>query len=170
MNYGIKYSSNKEEENLIGYCDSDWAGDIHTRKSTSGYVFQLGNCGISWSSRKQAIVARSSTDAEYVALSLATQKAIWLRLLMGDLGKGMGTPTIVYKDNQGEIELTKNAKYHGRTKRIDISHHFVRERVIFKEITVKHCPTNEMVADIMMKGLAKPSFKILRKLLGIDVI
>ena len=63
----------------------------------------------------------------------------------------------------------KNAKYHGRTKHVDISH-FVRERVISKEIMIKYCPTNEMVADIMMKGLAKPSFQKLRKLLGIDVI
>ena len=89
---------------------------------------------------------------------------------MEDLGKRITTPTIVYKDNQGAIELTKNAKYHGRTKHIDISHHFVRERVISKEIMIKYCPTNEMVADIMTKGLAKPSFQKLRKLLGIDVI
>ena len=81
----------------------------------------------------------------------------------------MGTPAIVYEDNQGAIELSKNAKYHGRTKCIDISHHFVRERVTFKEIRVKYCPISEMVADIMTKGLAKPSFQILRKLLGIDV-
>ena len=113
INYGIKYSSNKEEKDLVGYCDSDWAGDIDTRKSTSGYVFQLGNSAISWSSRKQATVARSSTEAEYVALSAATQEAIWLQRLMKDLGKKMDTPIIVYEDNQGAIELTKNAKYHG---------------------------------------------------------
>ena len=79
---------------------------------------------------------------------------------MGDRGKGISTPATVYEDNQGAIELTKNAKYHGRTKCIDISHHFVRERVIFKEIRVKCCPINEMVADIMTEGLAKPSFQI----------
>ena len=146
------------------------AGDIETGKSTSGYVFQLGDSAISWSSRKQATVARSSTEAEYVALSSATHEAIRLRLLMGDRGKGMGTPAIVYEDNQGAIELAKNAKYHSRTKRIDISHHFVRVRVMFKEIRVKYCPINEMVADIITKGLAKPSFQILRKLLGIDAI
>ena len=171
VNYGIRYSSNKEEKDLVGYCDSDWAGDIDTRKSTSGYVFQFGNSAISWSSRKQATVARSSTEAEYVALSSATQEAIWLRRLMGDLGKTMtNTPIVIYEDNQGAIELTKNAKYHSRTKHIDISHHFVRERVMSKEIIVKYCPTEEMVADIMTKGLAKPSFQKLRKLLGVDVI
>ena len=168
-NYGIIYSSNKEKD-LIGYCDSDWAGDIDTLKSTSGYVFQLGNSAISWSSRKQTSVARSSTKAEYVALSTATQEAIWLRRLMGDLGKRMDTPIIVYEDNQGAIELTKNAKYHSRTKHIDISHHFVRERVISKEILVKYCRTDEMVADILTQGLAKSSFQKLRKLLGVDVI
>lgn len=113
---------------------TDWAGDVDTRRSTSGYVFQIGSSTVSWSSRKQATVAKSSTEAEYVALSSATQEAVWLRRLMEDLGRQMDAPTTIYEDNQGAIELAKNAKYHNRTKHVDTCHHFVRERVVSNEI------------------------------------
>ena len=76
------------------------------------HVFQIGSSTISWSSKKQATVAKSSTEAEYVALSSATQEAVWLPSLMGDLGRQLDAPTIIYEDNQGAIELAKNAKYH----------------------------------------------------------
>ena len=167
LNYGLKFSAHDEDPELIGYSDADWAGDVDTRRSTSGYVFQIGRSTVSWSSRKQATVAKSSTEAEYVALSSATQEAVWLRRLMEDLGKHLNVPTTIYEDNQGAIELAKNAKYHNRTKHIDICHHFVRERVVSNEIRVIYCPTGDMVADIMTKGLAKLSFEKLRDLLGV---
>ena len=69
--YGLKFSAHDEDPELIGYSDADWAGDVDTRRSTSGYVFQIGRSTVSWSSRKQATVAKSSTEAEYVALSSA---------------------------------------------------------------------------------------------------
>ena len=167
LNYGLKFSAHDEDPELIGYSDADWAGDVDTRRSTSGYVFQIGRSTVSWSSRKQATVAKSSTEAEYVALSSATQEAVWLCRLMEDLGKHLDAPTTIYEDNQGAIELAKNAKYHNRTKHIDICHHFVRERVVSNEIRVIYCPTGDMVADIMTKGLAKLSFEKLRDLLGV---
>ena len=89
---------------------------------------------------------------------------------MKDLGRRIDMPMVIYEDNQGAIELTKNAKYHRRTKHIDISHHFIHERVMSKEIMVKYCPTGEMMADIMTKGLAKPCYEKLQKLLGVGVI
>ena len=166
LNYGLKFSVHGEQIELNGYSDADWAGNVDTRRSTSGYVFQFGNGTISWSSRKQPTVAKSSTEAEYVALSSATQEAIWLRRLMKDFGKQMDAPTTIYEDNQGAIELAKNAKYHSRTKHIDICHHFVRERVVSNEIRVIYCRTEDMVTDIMRKGLPKPTFEKLRDLLG----
>ena len=78
-NFGLKFSADDKEPLIYGYSDADWAGDIETRRSTSGYVFQIGNSTISWCSRKQSSVAKSSTEAEYIALSFATQEAIWLR-------------------------------------------------------------------------------------------
>ena len=171
LNYGLKFSVHGEQTELNGYSDADWAGDVDTRRSTTGYVFQFGNGTISWSSRKQPTVAKSSTEAEYVALSSATQEAIWLRRLMKDFGKQIDSPTTIYEDNQGAIELAKNAKYHSRTKHIDICHHFVRERVVSNEIRVIYCRTEDMVADIMTKGLPKPTFEKLRDLLSVhDVV
>ena len=170
LKYGLKFSVHEEEPELFGYSDADWAGDVDTRRSTSGYVFLIGTSTASWSSRKQATVAKSSTEAEYVALSSATQEAVWLRRLMEDLGREMATPTTIYEDNQGAIELAKNAKYHNRTKHIDICHHFVRERVVSNEIQVIYCPTGDMIADIMTKGLAKIAFEKLRDLLGVHDI
>ena len=170
LKYGLKFTVHEEEPELFGYSDADWAGDVDTRRSTSGYVFQIGSSTVSWSSRKQATVAKSSTEAEYVALSSATQEAVWLRRLMEDLGRQMDAPTTIYEDNQGAIELAKNAKYHNRTKHIDICHHFVRERVVSNEIQVIYCPTGDMIADIMTKGLAKLSFEKLRNLLGVHDI
>ena len=168
--YGLKFYAHEEEPELFGYSDADWAGDVDTQRPTSGYVFQIGSSTISWSSKKQATVAKSSTEAEYVALSSATQEAVWLRSLMGDLGRQVDAPTIIYEDNQGAIELAKNAKYHNRTKHIDICHHFVRERVISNEIQVIYCPTGDTIADIMTKGLAKLSFEKLSDLLGVHYI
>ena len=168
--YGLKFSAHEEEPELLGYSDADWAGDVDTRRSTSGYVFQIGSSTVSRSSKKQATVGKSSTEAEYVALSSATQEAVWLRSLMGDLGRQMDAPTTIYEDNQGAIELAKNAKYHNQTKHIDICHHFVRERVVFNEIQVIYCPTGDMIADIMTKGLVKLAFEKLRDLLGVHDI
>ena len=170
LKYGLKFSVHEEEPELFGYSDADWAGDVDTRRSTSGYVFQIGTSTVSWSSRKQATVAKSSTEAEYVALSSATQEAVWLCRLMEDLGREMAAPTTIYEDNQGVIELAKNAKYHNRTKHIDICHHFVCERVVSNEIQVIYCPTGDMIADIMTKGLAKIAFEKLRDLLGVHDI
>ena len=167
LKYGLKFTAQEEKPELFGYSDADWAGDVDTHRSASGYVFQLGSGTVSWSSRKQQTVAKSSTEAEYVALSSATQEAVWLRRLMKDLGRQMDAPTTIYEDNQGAIELAKNAKFHNRTKHIDICHHFVRERVLSNEIRVIYCPSEDMVADIMTKGLPKCTFEKLRNLLGV---
>ena len=121
---------------MIGYSDSDWAGDINTRRSTSGYNFFIGNSLVSWLSHKQITVAKSSTEAEYVSLSSTAQKAIWLRRLLNGLKFDIVCPTRIYEDNQGAIELSKNSKHHNRTKHIDISYHFVRERVVSGEIEI----------------------------------
>ena len=149
-------------------------------------MFQIGSGTVSWSSRKQQTVAKSSTEVEYVALSAATQEAVWLRHLIinnqsinlyltticfkADLGRQVDTPTTIYEDNQGAIELAKNAKFHNRAKHIDICHHLVRERVASHEIRVIYCPTEDMIADIMTKGFAKPTLEKLRDLLAVHDI
>ena len=157
------------DSTLHGYSDADWAGNKDTRRSTSGYVFRIGDSTISWSSKKQRTVARSSTEAEYVALSYAAQEAIWLKRLTQSIGMGSPEqqPLTIYEDNNSAIDLTKNAKYHNRTKHIDIAHHFVREQVEMNEISVTHCPSKHMIADIMTKGIPRVQFEKLRDGLGV---
>ena len=165
-NYGLIYDGKTEVE-LVGYSDADWAGDVNTRRSTSGYAFQLGNATITWSSRRQQTVARSSTEAEYVALSAATQECIWLRRLVESLGIKIDLPTTIFEDNQGAIDIAKNPKHHGRTKHIDVSHHFIRERIASKEISVLYLQTGDMTADILTKGVTAVKFKKFRDCLGV---
>jgi hypothetical protein len=112
LNYGLKFQANGNDHELVGYSDANWAGDVDTRRSTSGYVFKADNSTISWSSKKQATVAKSTTEAEYVALSQATQEAIWMRKLLSDIGYKIDKPTVMYEDNQGAIEIAKNPKFH----------------------------------------------------------
>ena len=166
-NYGLMYDGNGSND-LQGFSDADWAGDMDTRRSTSGYVFQLGNSTVSWCSRKQATVAKSSTEAEYVALSTATQEGIWLRRLLSGLKVDTRNATVIYEDNQGAIDLSKNPKHHDRTKHIDVCHHFVRERVASKEISVIYCPTNDMTADVMTKGLTTVKYQKFSEMLGVQ--
>ena len=131
VDFGLKFScTDNENPQVVGYSDADWAGDLDTRRSTSGYVYQIGQSRVSWCSKRQGTVAKSTTEAEYVALSQATQEAVWLRRLLSEIGYLTNTPTTVFEDNQGAIELSKNARFHNRTKHIDVAHHFVRERIL----------------------------------------
>ena len=167
LDFGLKFSVDEGNLQLIGFSDADWAGDIDTRHSTSGYIFQIGNSTISWCSKKQITVAKSTTEAEYVSLALAAQEAIWLRSLLSDLGQKVTSPTNIFEDNQGAIQLAKNPKFHNRTKHIDVTYHFIRERVNSDEISVTYCSTNEMKADIMTKGLSKVLFEKFRCMLNV---
>ena len=124
--------------------NADWAADVQDRRSTSGNVFLLGGGAITWSSRKQSSVALSTVEAEYMALSVATQEAVWLRQLQEELGVPEGCPTLIYEDNQGVISMAKNPVFHKRTKHIQICYHFVREAVEQGTITLEYCHTDEM--------------------------
>ena len=90
-----------------------------TQSSTSGYVFQFGQSTVSWCSRRQATVAKSSTEAEYVALSMAVQEVFWLRRLFSDFGITLNSATKLFEDNRGAIDLSRNPKHLNRTKHID---------------------------------------------------
>lgn len=157
--FGLIYDRNDPQGmTLVGYCDSDWGGDKGDRKSTSGYLYLLCGGPVSWSSKKQSTIAVSSTEAEYLAATQATKEALWLRRLLSELGYEQTTPTIIKEDNQGCIKLTKNPVFHARTKHFDIQHHFVREHVEKGNIELEYCPTNEMIADMLTKALARNLF------------
>ena len=122
---------------------------------------------LSWLSKKQPIVALSTSEAEYVALSSATQEAVWLRKLLSDLGVAPDEPTVLMEDNQGAIAIARNPVAHARTKHFDIRHHYVREAVQ-GVIDLRYCPTSEMVADLLTKPLSRGQFEKLRLAMGMN--
>lgn len=164
---GITYRKMKNEK-LIGYSDADWAGDRDDRHSTSGVVFFMSGGPVSWLSKKQAVVALSTSEAEYIALSLATQEAIWLRGLINSIGSADNLPTMMYEDNQGAIGLAKNPIGHSRTKHIDIRYHYVREAIQDRSIELSYCASKKMIADICTKALPKGQFECLRSAMGMN--
>ena len=167
-NYGIVYSRNDHSDDLmIGYSDADFAGDVNDRKSTSGYIFMINGAPVSWKSRKQTCVALSTAEAEYVALANATQEAKWMRQLLKDLQSKLTEPTVLHEDNQSAICIAQNPQYHSKTKHIDIKYHFVREEILNDVIKLRYCPTTDMLADILTKGLTSVKFVQLRELCGL---
>ena len=147
---------------LHGFMDADWANDTADRRSTSAYLFKLCGAPVSWKSKRQPTVSLSTTEAEYMAASLATQEAVWLRQLLSDLCVMQIQPTVLYEDNRGCIDLVNNPVHHQRTKHIDIRHHFVREQQQAGAINLVYCPTKEMQADALTKALPAPAFELLR--------
>ena len=163
--YGLLYSKN--DSNCVGFSDADWGGDLDDRKSTSGYVFQVGGTAISWRSKKQACVALSTAEAEYIALAGTAQESLWLQQLFSDLQKGPTKKMVIFEDNQSAISMAKNPQFHSRSKHIAIKYHFIREQVRNGKVELKYCRTNDMVADIMTKGLSGKQFEKLRFMAGV---
>ncbi len=139
---------------------------MNDRKSTSGYLFQMSGGALTWKSKKQDCVALSTAEAEYVALSSAAQESVWLNKWSAELGCSLKEPTLIYEDNQSTISMCKNPQFHGRAKHIDIRHHFVRELVTQRNIELQYCPSQDMVADMLTKGLARDQFYYLRDKAG----
>jgi hypothetical protein len=151
---------------LVGYTDADYAGDVDDRKSTSGYVFLKSGAAVSWKSKKQTVVAQSTAEAEYVALYFAAQECVWLRRLLGDLGAKQSGATVVNEDNKSTISIAANPVGHPRTKHIDTKYHFSRQQQEDGILVLKHCCTEDMVADILTKPLTRPQFEKLREEFG----
>ncbi len=162
----VKYQK-MEDDRLLGYSDADWAGDKDERHSTTGNVFLLAGGPLSWFSKKQEVVALSTTEAEYIALASATREAIWLRNLLAGIGAEQKIPTVIFEDNQGAIAIAKNPSAHARTKHIDIKYHYTREMAQKGVIQVEYCSTEDMLADVFTKPLTKAKFQSLITKIGL---
>ena len=165
MNLALKYC--KDEKPVIGFSDADWGGDLDDRRSTTGNLFLLAGGAVSWLSKKQGVVALSTSEAEYVALSLAAQEATWLQKLFTDL-QIPTKPIVIKEDNQGAIALARNPIAHSRTKHIDIRFHFIRKAQEEGIIDIEYCPTSHMVADLLTKPIPRGQFEKLRSLMGME--
>ena len=155
---------------VTGYSDADYAGDLDDRHSTSGNVFLMSCGSISWLSKKQPVVTLSTTEAEYIALSTATQETVWLRQLLLDFGVQQDQATTIMEDNQGAIFIAKNPVTHARSKHIDVRYHYIREALRDGTIDLQYCPTQEMTADILTKPLHKGRFESLREKMGLEKV
>lgn len=165
INFGIFYASGGTNK-LIGYSDADHAGDIETRRSTSGYIFKLNDGIISWSSERQKSVSISTMEAEYIAASEASKELIWIRRLLCEILANELDVPIFYMDNQSAIRLIKNPEFHKRSKHIDIRYHFIREKFEEAEFVLEYVSSDNMIADIFTKSLPKEKFNYLRALTG----
>lgn len=163
INHGILYESGgrKLEISLSGYSDADFAGDVDTRRSTTGYAFCINNFLVTWSSQRQKMVTLSTTESEYVAAATASKEIVWLRQLLTDLGHCPRQPTVLFIDNQSTIRLIRNPEFHKRTKHIDVKFHFIREKVENNLIDIKYLSTNEQLSDLFTKSLTKNRFNYL---------
>lgn len=155
---------------LCGFVDSDWGGgDSTDRKSTTGYLFKMfQNCSITWSTKRQASVAASSTEAEYMAFYEAVREALWLKSLANSINLSIVDPIVIYEDNNGCISIANNPTQHKRSKHIDIKYHFSREQVERKVIQLKYVSTDNQHADILTKPLPAVTFQKLRKERGLE--
>ncbi|GJU28472.1 retrovirus-related pol polyprotein from transposon TNT 1-94 [Tanacetum coccineum] len=137
---------------VTGYVDSDYAGDLDGSKSTTGYVFTLSGGTVSWVSKLQSVVAMSTTEAEYVAAAQASKEAVWLKMLLEELGHKQEKITL-FCDNQSALYLARNPAFHSKTKHIRVQYHFIREKVEEGTVDMQKIHTDDNVADYQTKAI-----------------
>lgn len=155
-----------ENDKLFGYADADFAECRESRKSHSGFILMLGG-PISWACRRQSCVALSSTEAEYVSLTEACKEVIWLQRLLVDFKWKHEECVEVFEDNQNVLSNIRREGMNSRTKHVDTKKRFIEDCVKRGVIKCTYCPTKDMVADILTKGLPRDKFEELRNKCGL---
>ncbi|GJW86279.1 ribonuclease H-like domain-containing protein [Tanacetum coccineum] len=152
---------------LIAYFDADWVGCSATRRSTFGYCVYLGYNLLTWSSKCQDTLSRSSAEAEYRGVANVVAETSWIHNLLRELHNPLFTTTLVYCDNVSALYMSANLVQHQRTKHIEIDIHFVRDKVATGHVRVLHVPSRFQYADIFTKGLPYPLFADFRSSLSV---
>ncbi|XP_023751748.1 uncharacterized mitochondrial protein AtMg00810-like [Lactuca sativa] len=152
---------------LVSYSDADWAGSPKTRRSMSGFCVYLGDNFVSWSSKRQHVVSRSSAEAEYQGVANVVAEAAWLRNLLLELSCPLSKATVMFCDNVSAMYLASNPIQHQRTKHVEIDIYFVRERVAIGHVRVLHIPSAHQFAYIFTKGIPTQLFLDFRHNLNI---
>jgi ATP-binding cassette subfamily B (MDR/TAP) protein 1 len=149
----------KDEFKLEGYVDSDFAGEVDHRRSTTGYVFTFGSTAISWVSQLQKIVTISTTEAEYVAVTEASKELIWLQGLLTELGFEQEM-NVLHSDSQSAINLAKNSAFHSRTKHIDLRYHFIRSLIEDGVLKLVKIARSKNPADMLTKPVTTKKLEL----------
>ena len=159
----LKYERNVKSDILDCCVDADWAGDIVDRKSTTGYVIRMNGNTIFWKSKKQDIVTKSSTEAEYVALSVCVSEVKLIRDLLNEFGIEIKNAIRIYEDNAGAISISKYGNLTRNSKYIETHFHFVNENYLKGIINVVKIESEENPADIFTKSLGRIKFEKFRE-------
>ena len=167
QDYGLKFGT-EGELRLTGYTYADWACDIDDRKSVGAYCIYLGNNLISWSSKKQSVVTRSSAESEYRSLASACAEITWLQSLFSEMNLQCTSTPVIWCDNKSATELAKNPVYHSRTKHIELDMHFIRDKVVAKELQINYIPSKEQIVDALTKPLTFNHFNFFRSKLNVQ--
>ncbi|KAJ0489574.1 putative RNA-directed DNA polymerase [Helianthus annuus] len=155
---GIVFGKSERQDQVVqGFVDSDFAKDRDRGRSITGYVFKVLGGSVSWKASLQHVVALSTTEAEFIALTEAVKEALWLKGLISELGIVVDT-AMVKCDNLGAIQLSKHQVFHERSKHISVKLHFIRDVINSKEVTVEYVDTEENAADMLTKSLPGPKF------------
>jgi len=164
----LRFTKNGPNTGLQAFTDADWGSDVDNRRSCTGYVFCMGGGAISWNSKRQATVALSSTEAEYMSISSALSEAIWIRQLHDEIVKNPLKVLILYCDNESAIKLANNDGYRPRTKHIDIRHHYIRDHVRNGDVKIDYISTKVMPADSLTKAVTKEKTQFCAKSFGLS--
>lgn len=167
-NWGLWFGRKKKSEaKLYGFSDSDYAGDVDARKSTTGVIFFLKSSPIAWQSKKQKVVAQSSCEAEYIAAANATCEGLWLARVLSELQGTEASTPLIRVDNKSAISLVKNPVLHGNSKHIEVKYHLVRESAEEGRIKVEFIRSQDQLGDILTKPLGKSKFQENRSKIGL---
>ena len=149
------------------YSDADYAGDLDSACSTSGYAAFVGTSLVSWASRRQPVVAKSTTEAEYIAANEAGSEGVWFRNFLEELGYPQTSATALYIDNQSTIKVGKNPEHHSRMKHLNTKYHWLREQVEDRVFSLDYLATDRMPVDILTKPLERTLHEKMCHLLGL---
>ena len=163
---GLMFSNHGHQE-VEGYTDADWAGSVTDRRSTSGYFTFVGGNLVTWRSKKQHVVARSSAEAEFRGMAHGVQELLWLKILLRELGFNSTKPSNLYCDNKAAISIAHNPVQHDRTKHVEVDRHFIKERLVDGTINLPYVKSDDQLADILTKAVSSRIFHLSLSKLGI---